>query len=142
MFVDLKIIVEYIHYQLHDYANSEKKYLDTYSGEFYNESEYELLPESVIADIIQIPSDDWQTAAESFIETYFNKKKALRFKESFCIKNSDINDFWYEMGKYNLNREWRRIYAEFLFEKAKNWCLENNIHYTDNYHPHEKLFAL
>ena len=29
-----------------------------------------------------------------------------------------------------------------LFEKAKNWCLENNIHSTDNFHPYKNLFAL
>ena len=142
MFVDLRSIVYSIHEQVHDRNNLAKKYFDIFSGDFYNTSEYKELPECVKNDIIKVPDDEWETAAEEFLRIYFNKKNLIRFKERFNINDSAMVNFWQEMTKLNLDREWRRFYAEFLFEKAEKWCWENNIHYTDDFHPHEEVFAL
>ena len=142
MFVKLFEIVENMHHQVNSFDNSKNRYLDTYSGEFYDEEEYEALPECVKSDIIQIPKSDWRTAAEDFLEVYFNTKRRLQFKEKFSVKDSDFGSFWSEMARNRLDWEWRRFYADFIFEKAKKWCKENGIHYTDNFHPYEKKFAL
>ena len=135
MFVELFDIVYNI--------NSKKRdiFFDPFNGEFYYDDEFESLPECVKKDVIPLPDNEWRTAAKQFLDLYLHKKYQERFNQSFSLSKIGFNDFWSEMEKYNLIWEWREYYANFLFEKAEKWCLENNIPYTEKKVPRGDFFA-
>lgn len=108
-------------------------YMDSYSLAFFDHYTYNLffendLPNSSCLAMLQLPKIDEKKIISEFIK--YNH--ILHSQENDDIEHISISMFHREINNIGLYDEWIAFRSSFLTKVAKNWCLDNNIKFSDN----------